>query len=128
MMNEKFIKWEPINHISSDLYLLSLHDDSQRLKIQLEIEDSDRILIIEFASYIAYRNTDETSRLESLNKNEILSTRWPLFISESSDYIDWIVTESYGITERKDLKHYVITTGTGIIDIISNQQPVVNWQ
>lgn len=121
-------KWEPINNIPAQLFLEGLYDTYDGFKINLKGKlDTDPILILQFSSYLAYQNTEETCRLKSLQTNEILSTEWPLFISNNSSYIDWLIEESYKIVDSRELLHYIITCSDCIIDIISDEAPTARW-
>jgi hypothetical protein len=125
----KIIKWEPVDNIPDRLYLEGLHDDYEGLKLLLKGENvKDRILKIQFTSHLGYRNVDESNRLKSLHDNPLLTTKWPLFVATDDGFIDWIVDESQdSIDKRKQYKNYIICTPNDIVDVISDELPIVEW-
>lgn len=127
MTNEEICKWEPINKIPSQLYLQDLHNSDDGLKIELSQENLDLRLCIKFGSALAFQFTDEASRLRTLNTNEVLTSPWPLFITHTSSYINWLIDQGLGTVEKNQLIHYIITAGEGIIDIVSRDSPKVSW-
>jgi len=128
MISDNIKKWEPVAGIPHQLYLLTLLDNAKSLEIKLQGSDTDNILTLSFPSYVSYRNTDETSRLKSLNDNKILSSEWPIFKSNDTQYLDWVVEESFGISNKHNLIHYIITVGSGIIDVVASQEPQLTWE
>lgn len=127
MTNSSISKWVPITQIPPQLYLQSLHSNDDGLKIELSQEDSELTLYLCFSNILAFQFTDEVNRLKTLNTNRILTTAWPFFITHNSDYIEWLIHQSVGITDRDNLTHYIITCGEGIIDILTKKSPEVYW-
>jgi hypothetical protein len=125
----KIAKWEPVANIPSQLYLEGLHDDYEGFRLFLKGKDtSDRILKIQFTTYLGYRNIDETYRLKTLQKHRILTTGWPLFISKDDDFIAWIITESTGTVDNsKPYFNYIICTPNDIVEVVSDETPIVEW-
>lgn len=42
--------------------------------------------------------------------------------------MDQLIAQSYGMYEKNELTHYMITHGTGIIDVVcASQNPLVHW-
>ena len=115
--------------IPPQLFLEGLHDDYDGLTLLLKgREVTDKVLKIKFQSHLGYRNVDETNRLKTLSENPILTTQWPLFIAEENEFINWIVEESIGLIDTPhNYKNYIITTPNDIVDIVSNESPLVEW-
>ncbi|KIO77239.1 hypothetical protein TH53_10335 [Pedobacter lusitanus] len=129
MKSENFKKWEPINNIPSELFLDSITDDHNGLAIALRGEDSDDMIFIQFGLFVlSYQSTTETCILKNLDDHLVLKSAWPLFICDDSNYIDWLVKQSYKIIENEPKSHYVIKHADGIIDIVSTKAPDVKWQ
>jgi len=120
-------KWIPIEDIPLQMDLHDLHDSVERLQIKIISGNDGRVLLIDFERYFAYQNADELCTLEKLELNPILSTSWPLFLTNESDYLNGIVSGSYGIISNEGLTHYVITCGNNIIEVVTNQEPHVSW-
>jgi len=127
MINSKIYKWNPIGNIPNQLYLQSVTNENNNLTILLSMADSELILSIVFDKVIFYKSVIETCSLERLDSHPILSTEWPLFMDEQSEYIEDLIGQSYQIYTREDLNHYIITHGGGIIDVICFSQPFVKW-
>lgn len=127
MINNKINKWNPIHDIPNQLYLNSLRDEANVLTVLLSNVDTDRDISIVFDGVISYQSVIETCSLEQLEKYPILSSEWPLFWTEESNYIDRLVAQSFGMYEKKELIHYIITHGNGIINIVCFSKPLVTW-
>ncbi len=126
----KIEKWEPLPNIPSKLYLEGLHDDYEGFRVLLKGEaKSNRMLRIYFPTHLAYRNVDETNRLKTLVDYPILATMlWSLFVSKDDDFINWVATESAGIIcDTTQYRNYIIATPNDIVEIISNEEPIIEW-
>lgn len=121
-------KWQPIDNIPDRLYLEGLYDDYEGFRLLLRSENSQEgIIRIRFDAHLAYRNTDESERLQTLNNHIQLCGHWPLFIVEESDFTEWLIVESYVIRNATDIVHYMIVTPNDIVDVLSVEAPVVEW-
>jgi hypothetical protein len=129
METNQIEKWEPIPNLPPKLYLEGLYDDYQGFKLLLKGEDSSgRLLKIEFTSRLGYRNIDETYRLKTLNNHPILTSQWPLFVSKNDDFTKWIETESTGTVDPLvSYNNYIICTPNDIVEVVSDQEPIVEW-
>ncbi|MDB5153422.1 MAG: hypothetical protein JWR54_2173 [Mucilaginibacter sp.] len=125
----KISKWEPVDNIPARLYLEGLHDDYEGLRLLLKGENAtDRVLRIQFSSHLGYRNVDESNRLKTLHDNPILTTPWSLFVAIDDGFLEWVVNESLEtMDERKQYKNYIICTPNDIVDVISDELPIVKW-
>jgi len=128
-MDYKIEKWMPILDVPPKLYLEGLHDDYDGFRLLLKGEDlSGRFLKIEFTSHVGYRNIDESYRLKTLERFPILTSQWPLFVASNDEFINWICFESAEtINNKLSHKNYIICTPNDIVEVISNEEPVVEW-
>jgi len=127
MKNENFKNWKPLDNIPAELYLDSLTDDHEGLTLILRGEDSDDAILIQFGLFVlSYQSTTEICILKTLDDNPKLKIPWPIFVSDTSSYIDWLVKQST-IIENETKLHYVIKHADGLIDIVTSQEPLVKW-
>lgn len=127
MINNEIIKWEPIDSIPIHLYFDKIIDDDNGLTIYASNDNPEQQLMILFKSVICYQSINETNSLKRLDLYPLLSIEWPMFVCLKSNYIDWLVDQSYDIVEKNGLNHYIITHGNGILDVISYQTPELLW-
>jgi hypothetical protein len=121
-------QWVPGDNIPEELFLDEIVDDYKGLSLSLRGEDSDRVLLIQFGLHVlSYQSTIEHCVLKTIDDNPNLKVPWPLFVSSDSDYIKWLVKESYMIIEKETKIHYLIKHADGIINIVSSQTPEVKW-
>lgn len=100
MKNDSFKKWEPINDIPAELFLDSITDDHTGLTVILRGENSDDAIVFKFGLFVlSNQSTTETCILKTLDDYLLLKSEWPLFVSNESVYIDWLVDQSYKIIE-----------------------------
>ena len=129
MKDNNIRRWEPIQKIDAELYLDSIEDKEDGLIISLSAGVGEPSLIIDFGySVLSYQSTTEICVLKTLDDFPILSTRWQLFITEESDYINWLVKQSYKVVESEKKRHYIIKHGDGLIHVIASLEPSVKWK
>lgn len=118
-------EWELIESPLTEFYLYELNDGFDGLRIVLrELGSSNKKLEIFYSNFSGYRLTEESGRLKTLYENDTLG---PFNKTSSSDFISWFIEESRGIPNEHNLVHYNILSSNKILDIISNQEPVVKW-
>lgn len=128
MKSKNLKKWEPVDKIPVELFLDSIIDNHEGLTIALRGEDSDDVILMQFGLFVlSYQSTTETCILKALDDCAMLKSPWPIFVTEDSGYIEWLVTQSYKIIEHEPKLHYIIKHADGLIDIISSQEPSVKW-
>jgi len=125
--NTDIVKWNPLKLKGSVLmYLEGLHDDYEGFRLVLKGEkEEDKCVKLLFESNLGYRNLDESQRLKTLNENPILTEKWSFYKTNKSLFLDWFKNESYNVYDSKEITHYIITTPNDIIDIISDEEPIV---
>jgi hypothetical protein len=123
----KYEKWTPIDSIPKRMYCEAIHDDYEGFRILLKGEDSTSpMLRLSFDSVLLYRNMDEGTMLrtlDSIKNREIFS----LYTVHGSSLIEWFHKESYNMFSEKEIIHYSIMTPDDVIDILSENQPNVEW-
>ncbi|MCX2454370.1 hypothetical protein OQX61_24085 [Pedobacter sp. PLR] len=128
MKSENLSKWEPIENIPSELFLDSIIDDYKGVNVILRGENSEEAISIEFGLFVlSYQSTTESCILKDLDDNILLKSIWPLFVTDDSSYINWLVKQSYRIIEGESKLHYIIKHADGMIEVVSTQAPEVRW-
>lgn len=91
------------------------------LVIDCNFEDvSKRIL---FESYLSFRAIDEGDALKTLCEQDFDGKTW-LFFALASEFIDWFNSQSSNI-RKGTFKHYIIVTQEEIIEILSEDDPII---
>ena len=123
-----FKKWIPDSRISDLMTVEKLVHDSSGLRIYLSSEQYDEFLCIEFPHNYTYRNTDESYRLRLWSHGQFEVRQWTYFITRESELIDWVVAESESAYDKDNMIHYLIKTGSDVIDIVTNSAaPKTKW-
>ncbi len=121
-------KWTPVEGIKKELWVQETCDDKNGLKILLnEGLTTTKILCIVFKRYFLFRNIDESGRIKLWAEATFEDREWPLCITTSSKLINWLHEESDGIYDKNNMTHYLIKTGTDVIDVLTDQVPEVSW-
>jgi hypothetical protein len=65
--------------------------------------------------------------LDSLEKTytKKFYSDWSLFIVKDSEFLKWFNDESYNIYAAYQINHFVIISGSDIIDILSTYEPEI---
>ena len=131
-MQEQWIKWEPSNNLSKNYSLDSISDSAEGLKILLlDAENRNKKVLVSFPHSVhAYRSTDESlilSTISFLHKKYSAEfyRDWSFFKIEKSKYLQWISTQSCGISDGYNCIHFCILASDYMIDIISTYDPTV---
>lgn len=120
-------KWiVEIEDFPSDIFVNGLYDDFEGFRILVKGGNNSRIYRISFDSALGYRNFDESERLNMLNDFPTSKDGWSLFKTKDSEFIDWIVKESFEVhVKREEITHYYIVTPNDIIEILSTTLPSI---
>jgi hypothetical protein len=132
-MQEIWKKWYPTSDVSGGFYIDSVCDDYiNGFVVTLSKEDNDQELLkISFPDSVeSYKRTDETYYCEFLHNLDAQYGRafysdWIFFQVEHSDYLKNLSKESYGISDTRNLKHFVIIAIDSTLDIINTCEPKV---
>jgi hypothetical protein len=128
MTHEVYSPWRPRPDIPPILFLVSLGDDEDALRVTLVAEESpDRQLLLLFRAPIAYRVMDESYRLRTWQEAG-LSRRTTLLTVLNSHFTAWLVAESCGVLDDQPLVHYAVFTDNECLDIVSQFPPEVVWR
>ena len=125
MKKYKFVSWSLIDGISDEVYVESIKDDSDGLRILISSEGKTvRIL---FKNKISYKVSQESYLLKLWNEIEIGKEKLVFYKIENSWLIDDFNENTLNIYSNLKLVHYAIYTYTDCIDIISIEPPVIEW-
>jgi len=129
--NWTLIRWETILSNAKHLFMESLHDHSGILEIELA-DYSNNIATarykITFHSFPAYRNIDESYRLELWQRRAPLSDSdrlgWTLIVADSP-WVQEFVNEPVLDLFNPGILHFLIVTENDVIEVLSNQEPTI---
>lgn len=129
MENEYWQKWQPLNEFPNKIWLESLLQDRNGLKIQFDSENNKKIDIFLGKAALTCRMTDEGDMLQSINYwseeyGDDLFT-WPIYKSNNSSFVRWFNEESCEKFADKNIEHYVFFTEDDIIEVISAIAPQI---
>ncbi|MEL6442581.1 MAG: hypothetical protein AAFQ80_25490 [Cyanobacteria bacterium J06621_8] len=129
MEQEKWRIWQPIEDISSTLYLERLVNNSNGLTITLREDKKKQLLVINFDGYFSYRVTDEGNLLKTLHniENRECLGKLALFIVENSLYLEWFHQQNYDTYRKQQIIHYLIATPDDVIEVLDCDAPTVKW-
>jgi hypothetical protein len=120
-------RWIPLEEIPEKLFLEGLHDDYEGFRLLLKGSGNSKTLRISFEFVLGYRNFNESERLKTLNSIPELGKNWSLFIIKNSAFINWLIDESYNKYSEEELNHFVIATPDDVVEVISLNEPQVEW-
>ena len=89
-----------------------------------------KILIFFESSIHAYRSTDESFRLRTLDMldktyGSSFYTQWTFFKVQNSSYFLWLSEQSYKIAKEEHLTHFSFLASNSIVDVIAAYEPIV---
>lgn len=133
-MKEKWQQWIPLSHLEEKYYIESISESKNGFEVILANakKSSKKILILFANSVNAFRNTNETFRLvtiDYLNKNYDVNfySNWTFFKVENSEYIKWLSEQSHGISASYGVMHFSIVTDEQILDFACTYEPTVTF-
>lgn len=128
MHNNILERWNPINDINKMLQVESFTDDYNGILITLKEYNGDRVLRIKFEDVFAYRNINESYLLkEKLYNIEKEDLKLSLFTVRNSTFLDEFHDKSLSIYKEWEIFHYLLRTPEDYIDILSSEEPFVEW-
>lgn len=127
---EIYKKWVPVDDIAAELRVKEIHADDEGLRITLATsEPTSKILKLIFPRYLLFRSSDESGRIKLWAEARFEDIKWQFCVTTSSRLTEWLFEESDGIYEKEIMVHYLIKTGTDVIDIVTDQtQSQVHWE
>lgn len=116
-------------HAPSALFELDeLVDQSGVLTLRL-VGTHGSICRVSFDGYVAYRKIDEGDAMALLAQLAASATAGRSFYRvEESDFVEWVVSQSYGVREPGTLTHYAIVALNDIVDVVSLGDPVIRME
>ncbi|MFN1219086.1 hypothetical protein ACKW6Q_19130 [Chryseobacterium kwangjuense] len=122
-------RWNSINDIYKMFQVESFTDDYNGISIILKEYSGDRILRIKFEEDVfAYRNINESyllkEKLYNIKKEDL---KLSLFIVKYSTFLEEFHNKSLSIYKEWEISHYLIRTPEDYIDILSGEDPFVEW-
>lgn len=130
-MKENWQRWEPISGLVKKYYVESLSDKVNGFELLLSEANNSNILQVLFPDSVhAYRSSDESFRQTTLQYldeqygSEFYS-EWTFFKVEDSEYMQWLVSQSYEILESELLTHFVFLASDSIVDVIAAYEPLI---
>jgi hypothetical protein len=126
-MNERYLKWLPVDDIPFPLDLEELRKNEHGLSILLNSEDhSDKFLHIHFSECEAINEIAEEFKTKFWHEVDI-EEDYALFIVENSEWLEAFHVESENHFRNLPFQHYAIWTTEHWIDILSSEKPSVSW-
>ena len=131
-MSEEWAKWEPLEGVSSKMYIEKLVNDKNGTLLVFKSEDdNDTIQVLFQNSILSLRSTDEGRRLKTINFLEEkygtdFYAKWTFFKVANSTYVEWFNQETYDIYTSYNIEHYVFMTSDDVVEILSTYEPHVS--
>ena len=120
--------WLPLKEIPSKMYVEAVHDDYEGFRVLLKGDsDQSSMLRVSFDNTLSYRNTDESYLLKMWDGVSKDTLGKIFYIVEQSEYIDFFQKMTQQLYEDWEIKHYAIYTDTDCIEILSQNDPTVEW-
>jgi len=126
----KYEAWSPLQVTAGRVLVEKLVDENEGLVIHLSFpydpSYNEKIMVIQFSPYIAYRNMDESYRAKTVSDTGGFADS--LYTVKSSSWLNWLHEESLGFYESSEIVHYSIITEADFIDVLSEFAPKVSWK
>lgn len=112
--DEKWFKWDPAGVELANNYYLESFNYEDGLKIILKEQGGGQVLQVLFDGQIlSMRFADETMRLKLFddlyNKyGKGFCRNWSFFKVEQSDYLQWLSSQSYAISDSYEIQHFAL--------------------
>lgn len=124
-MTNSISKWQPIDGNTEEMFVKSLQDNCDGLKIFLHNIAETLNISIAFTEPLSYRNTDESYLLKLWDSLEEGELKGSFYIYKKSAFIDNFNDMTHGIYKDLEIKHYAIYTDSDCIDILSVKEPLI---
>lgn len=103
-------------------------DDKKGFTVMLaDSVDFKEKYAINFGWVYSYRVSNESFRLKLLDelyRNDLYKNHQFFFV-ENSEWVSWLHTETKGVYDAHNIKHYLIVTPEDVVDILSEQPPTI---
>ena len=104
-----------------------VHDTHDGLSIHLSLKNGEATVKVKivFDPYVAYRNMDESCRASTVRDHPGGFSETLQVVSDSR-FLNWFHSESSGIYDDRDIKHYAVVTDADWIDVLAEFPPTVS--
>jgi hypothetical protein len=130
--NWKLKRWDTLMSDAKHLFMESLHDHAGVLEIELA-DYSNNVAIaryqVTFRRYPAYRNIEESYRLELWQRRDRLTDSGPMgwtLIVPDSPWVQEFVNEPVLEFFNPGIVHFMIVTENDVLEVLSNEEPVID--
>jgi len=125
--NWKIKKWETPVSDSKWLSMVSLYDVAETQTLEIRLNDGKQEISINFENYPAYRNIHEEYRTNLWRHLDETSQRcgWTFEVVNSSWSEKLYKDEPLLKFNDPNLRHFVISTGDDVVEILSNLEPEI---
>ncbi len=128
----EWTRWKPREEIAGRYYIDSFGmSENWSLIVQLSNTGNTQKIKIVFPNIVgSYRYTNESyyimvfGDLSDVYPDDFYS-HWSLFKITNSQYLQWLLEQSYTLADRRPLQHYCIFAGDEVIDVATQFEPEV---
>jgi hypothetical protein len=124
-------RWDTPVSDAKNLFMDSLHDHAGGLEMEFGDYFNNVATAryrVTFRKYAAYRNIDESCRLELWNRrqqlNDPTATGWTFVVPESP-WVQEFVNEPILELFNPGIVHYLIATENDVVEVMSNEDPAI---
>ena len=96
---------------------------NSKLEIILAVDEERLCCKVSFGWVHSLRMTDEGDLLKTLGEG--LFQGLGIFIVKNSSYYEWFNTQSSGIHEYEEIKHYCLVTANEVVEVLASIEPEV---
>lgn len=135
MMNEQWIKWEPISGLEGKYDIEKLCDDLNGCEIIL-VHSQDKNKKVRLTWKNSIHSCTRTDKIFTYKTIASIDTKygfefhknWTFFMVKNSDYLKRLSEESYTLSDQfYGVIHFALITPDSIVDIIPTYEPEVIW-
>ena len=128
MVNNDFKICFPEGGFKDEFFFSCLLDDDEGFVLEVNPINTTKILRIEFGYHIVYyENLPDLPSIKFIEEEDLDRINSQFIIGNNSRYIDRIVNESFGFYEKNEFKHFIFRHTDGLIHVIANEMPILNW-
>jgi hypothetical protein len=133
MINEKWIRWNPLKNLTNgNYYVFSTKYYSNSLEVLIENYPEKKVAFkFLFRSVLFCRITEESSRILTINYlnenyNERLYSKWTFFKVYNSEYLKIISDQPMKIVNTHSLTHFSFIDVDNISDVVALGEPEIS--
>ncbi|KAA1045560.1 hypothetical protein [Pseudocitrobacter sp. 73] len=122
-MSQYLINITPEQMSFNSILLIEFKYVNSKLEIILAVDQERLCCKVSFDWVHSLRMTDEGDLLKTLGEG--LFQRLGIFIVKNSSYYEWFNTQSCGIHECEEIKHYCLVTANEVVEVLASIEPEV---